>query len=83
MFDLVKIDQAFIRNITKSQYDYLVVKQMTELAHSLNLKVCYEGVETADDLECVLDLNPDYIQGYYCARPLPLDEYEKILKLKK
>ena len=76
MFDLVKIDQAFIRNITKSQYDYLVVKQMTELAHSLNLKVCYEGVETADDLECVLDLNPDYIQGYYFAKPTTASDFE-------
>ena len=43
-FDLVKIDQSFIRNITRSKYDYLVVKQFTELAHSLNLTVCYEGV---------------------------------------
>ena len=76
MFDLVKIDQAFIRNITKSQYDYLVVKQMTELAHSLNLKVCYEGVETADDLECVLDLNPDYIQRYYFAKPTTASDFE-------
>ena len=33
MFDLVKIDREFIRNITESQYDYLVVKQFTELSH--------------------------------------------------
>jgi EAL domain-containing protein (putative c-di-GMP-specific phosphodiesterase class I) len=77
MFDLVKIDQEFIRNITESQYDFLVVKQFTELAHSLNLKVCYEGVETYEDLQCVLKLDPDYIQGFYFARPVPADEFEK------
>ena len=77
MFDLVKIDQAFIRNITDNQYDYLVVKQFTELAHSLNLKVCYEGVETYEGLKCVLELKPDYIQGFYFAKPVPVQEFEE------
>ncbi|MBR1741106.1 MAG: EAL domain-containing protein [Lachnospiraceae bacterium] len=77
MFDLVKIDQSFIRNITNSQYDYLVVKQFTELAHSLNLKVCYEGVETEEDLKRVLELDPDYIQGFYFAKPVPKDVFEE------
>lgn len=78
MFDLVKIDQSFIRNITESQYDYLVVKQFTELAHSLNLMVCYEGVETEEDLRCVLGLNPDYLQGFYFARPVARDDFTKL-----
>ena len=76
-FDLVKIDQSFIRNITESQYDYLVVKQFTELAHALNLTVCYEGVETKEDFDCVLELNPDYIQGFYFSKPLPAQEFEE------
>ena len=77
MFDIVKIDQSFIRNIKNSQYDYMVVKQFTELAHSLNLKVCYEGVETYEDYKCVLELKPDYIQGFYFARPVPVSEFEE------
>lgn len=77
MFDLVKIDQEFIRSIKNSQYDYLVVKQITELAHSLNLKVCYEGVETPADLACVLELKPDYIQGFYFAKPVTADVFEE------
>lgn len=76
-FDLVKIDQSFIQNITHSKYDYLVVKQFTELAHSLNLTVCYEGVETEEDFKCVLGLKPDYIQGYYFSRPVPAEEFEQ------
>ena len=79
-FDLVKIDQSFIRNITRSKYDYLVVKQFTELAHSLNLTVCYEGVETEEEFKCVLGLKPDYIQGYYYTRPLPEDEFIEFLE---
>lgn len=76
-FDLVKIDQSFIQNITNSKYDYLVVKQFTELAHSLNLTVCYEGVETEEVFRCVLDLKPDYIQGYYFSKPIPAAEFEE------
>lgn len=82
-FDMVKIDQSFIRNIRENQYDYLVVKQFTELAHALKLKVCYEGVETKEDLECVLELDPDYIQGYYFSRPVPADLFEENLLTKK
>ncbi len=77
MFNLVKIDQAFIRGIRDSKYDYMVVKQFTELAHSLNLKVCYEGVETEEDFNCVRELKPDYIQGYYFARPVSSTEFEE------
>lgn len=77
MFDIVKIDREFIKNITQSQYDRMVVKQFMELAHSLNLKVCYEGVETYEDLQCVLQLEPDYIQGFYFAKPVPVSEFEE------
>lgn len=83
MFDLVKIDQAFIRNITENQYDYMVVKQFTELAHSMNLKVCYEGVETYEGLQCVLGLKPDYIQGFYFAKPVPVNQFEAEYLCKK
>ena len=76
-FDLVKIDQSFIQNITNSRYDYLVVKQFTELAHSLKLTVCYEGVETEEDFKCVLGLKPDYIQGYYYSKPCTSDEFKE------
>lgn len=76
-FDLLKIDQSFIRNIRENKYDYMVVKQFTELAHALELQVCYEGVETKEDLECVLELNPDYIQGYYFSKPVPASVFEE------
>lgn len=77
MFNLVKIDQAFIRGIRNSKYDYMVVKQFTELAHSLNLKVCYEGVETEEDFNCARELKPDYIQGFYFAKPVSSTEFEE------
>lgn len=77
MFNLVKIDQAFIKGIKTNHYDYMVVKQFTELAHSLNLMVCYEGVETEEDFKCVRELKPDYVQGFYFSRAVPAKEFEE------
>lgn len=77
MFNLIKIDQAFIKGIKTNHYDYVVVKQFTELAHNLNLMVCYEGVETKEDFKCVKELKPDYVQGFYFSKPVPSKEFEE------
>lgn len=77
MFDVIKIDRLFIQNILNSDYDYILIKHVTELAHSMNLKVCYEGVETEEQLEAVKRLNPDYIQGFYYGKPISKEEFEK------
>lgn len=76
MFGLIKIDRCFITNIHESEYNFKLVKHVTELAHSLNLRVCMEGVETSDELKCVLTLQPDCIQGYYYDKPLTAKEFE-------
>lgn len=47
------------------------------MAHDLNLKVCVEGVETEDELSCVLELGADSVQGYYYGKPMPAGEFEK------
>lgn len=77
MFDLVKIDRLFIQNIMQNEYDYMLVKHVTELAHSMNLMVCYEGVETEEELESVKRLCPDYIQGYYYGKPMNAAAFTK------
>lgn len=69
MFGLIKIDRIFIKNIQNSEFDYSLVQHITDMAHSLNLKVCYEGVETVEEMESVKSLNPDCIQGYFFGRP--------------
>ena len=47
------------------------------LVHSINLKICIEGVETKEELEQLRAMNPDYIQGYFFSRPIPRDEFIK------
>ena len=77
MFGMVKIDRLFIKNIQHSEYDYRIVKHITDMAHSLNLKVCYEGVETKKELEIVKSLKPDCIQGYFYGKPVNPNKFEE------
>jgi diguanylate cyclase (GGDEF)-like protein/PAS domain S-box-containing protein len=68
--DVIKIDRAFIVNMTDDPRYAAVVNAIVTLTHNLNMKVTAEGVETRDQLAQVLSLDCDYCQGYYFAKPL-------------
>ena len=70
----LKIDQSFIREMDKNDDDRLIVKATIELAHTLDIKVVAEGVETAEIHDMLTEMNCDYAQGYYISRPLEADQ---------
>lgn len=72
--DELKIDKAFVTDLTAGGKDALLVKSTVDLAHSLGMKVTAEGVETAEALACLQLMGCDIAQGYYVAKPLPLDQ---------
>ena len=76
----LKIDKSFIDNITSNQKEEAIIDNMIEMAHSLDLKVVAEGVETKEQLLVLKERKCDYIQGYYFSKPLPADEIEKLLE---
>ena len=80
----LKIDQSFVKDIVSSEDDRLIVKATIELAHTLDLKVVAEGVETLDVCELLEEMNCDYVQGYYISRPLEAEKvadwFEKSVK---
>ncbi len=67
--DTLKIDRAFVIDSTSRSFDFNLIKHFTELAHSVNMKICLEGVETEEQLNVLSSINPDYIQGFYFGRP--------------
>ncbi|HFQ4969753.1 TPA: EAL domain-containing protein [Vibrio vulnificus] len=73
-FDLLKIDKEFVTDIHVGTHKYHIVRMITELSHTLNVKVVAEGVETKQELEVLCGLGVDYIQGYFFSKPLPLDQ---------
>lgn len=70
MFGIIKIDRLFIKDINESNQNYILVKYVTEMAHNFNIKVCVEGVETQEEYEKVMTLNPDCIQGFFYGKPM-------------
>ena len=81
--DKLKVDIAFIRDVTTNPEDAAITRAIIHMAHSLKLAVVAEGVETAGQLEFLRDHHCDAMQGYYFSRPVPADEFEQMLRDEK
>lgn len=73
-FDSIKIDREFVRDISSDEEDAILVKAITQLAHSFGMKVVAEGVETEAQRAYLVSIGCDYLQGYIISKPLPMDE---------
>ncbi|MDI6810026.1 MAG: bifunctional diguanylate cyclase/phosphodiesterase [Candidatus Eisenbacteria bacterium] len=78
--DMLKIALPFVRDITKSPGDASIVTAIINMAHSLNIEVIAEGVETVEQLALLRSLGCDKIQGFLVSRPVPPDELEEFLE---
>ena len=78
-FDSLKIDQCFVRNITNDAKNAAITKALIQMAHALNLKVVAEGVETEGERAFLCEHKCDVMQGYLFSRPVPAEEFEKLL----
>lgn len=70
--DIVKVDGAFIREISRSAEDLALAKSINEIAHLLGKLTVAEHVEDKATLDLVRDIGFDYAQGFYIADPVPL-----------
>lgn len=75
--DEVKIDRCFVSRIQHSTYNYRLISNMIELAHSTQIRVCCEGLETEQEFMVLKDLHPDLIQGYLFAKPYDQARFER------
>ncbi len=79
--DTIKIDQAFVNEITSKPEVAAITQSLIMLAHDLSMKVVAEGVETEEQLEQLRRYGCDIVQGYLFSMPLPLEEFKvKFLK---
>jgi diguanylate cyclase len=72
--DALKIDQAFVRNITQDLGDAAITRAIVAMAHSFGMTVIAEGVETVEQLEFLKSLGCEDFQGYLFSKPVPADE---------
>jgi EAL domain-containing protein (putative c-di-GMP-specific phosphodiesterase class I) len=78
--DALKIDQSFVRQIGTAGANTSIVTAVIGMAQSLKLWVTAEGVETLEQLEFLRARRCDDAQGYYFSRPVPAEEFEKLLR---
>jgi diguanylate cyclase (GGDEF)-like protein/PAS domain S-box-containing protein len=72
--DTLKIDRSFIKELQHDANSLAIVRTMTELAKNLGIDVVSEGVELAEQVELLKDLNCRYAQGYLFSKPVTLEQ---------
>ncbi|BAF71517.1 putative bifunctional diguanylate cyclase/phosphodiesterase [Sulfurovum sp. NBC37-1] len=73
----LKIDRAFIKDITENKDDKALVSAILSMAKSMNLDVVAEGVETEEQRQCLEALGCYKIQGYLFSKPMSVSDIEK------
>ena len=74
--DLVKIDQAFVKNVEKDTFNETFIRFIVTLCHDVEKEVCLEGVETEEEYGIVRKNGLEFIQGYYFGHPSTPEEFE-------
>ncbi|MEQ1530493.1 MAG: EAL domain-containing protein, partial [Methylococcales bacterium] len=77
--DVLKIDQAFIRQLESESSSQAIVKTIIALANGLNMDIIAEGVETAAQLEFLKQHQCEMFQGYLFSRPVPVADFKQLL----
>lgn len=79
-FDLLKIDRCFVQDINTNTTNAALTHAIIQMAHSLNLKVIAEGVETREELAVLYENKCDNIQGYLFSRPVKAEDFKRMLQ---
>lgn len=79
----LKIDKSFIRNMDSNRDYSILTKAIIKMAHSLNLDVVAEGVETEEELNLLREHKCDKIQGFLFSKPIPSTSVDNILMIKR
>lgn len=69
----IKIDRSFVRDVITDRHDAAIIDGVVAMAGKMELEVLVEGVETAEQFAYLAQRHCDYLQGYYFARPMPLN----------
>ncbi|MCR5830040.1 MAG: EAL domain-containing protein [Lachnospiraceae bacterium] len=77
--DMLKLDMKFIEGGKNAERGGSILSSVIRMSNRLNLAVLAEGVETKEQAEYLKSIGCIYMQGYYFARPMPVNDYERIL----
>jgi len=81
-FDTLKLDRTFVTSENyNSSASKGVIGSIVSLADSLNMDIVAEGIETQEQLDFIISLNINIIQGYFCSKPIPANDFIKNYKV--
>ncbi|RKX63691.1 MAG: hypothetical protein DRP34_01325 [Thermodesulfobacteriota bacterium] len=78
--DFLKIDGSIVKKILKSKKHVSLVKAIDFIAKELGIKTIAECIEEEKLADLLYILGMDYLQGFYLAKPMPLEELERLIK---
>ncbi len=79
--DVIKLDQDFLaRSTANDKNAACILKSIIDMAHTLDIRVVSEGIETPEQLEMLKSINCEIGQGFLFARPMPIADYDKLIK---
>lgn len=78
-FDIVKLDKSFTFKLGQSPKADAMAQSVIDMCHQLGMKVVAEGIETEEQLDFYQKNDCDYIQGFYFYKPMPEEDFEKLL----
>lgn len=81
--DVLKLDKIFFKDIMENKKAKIIVKGIINMAKELNLITVAEGIETKEQVDFLKEIHCDEIQGYYFSKPIPIEEFEKLINNKK
>ena len=76
-FDIIKVDQSFAQGIAEDAYAQSFIKLVAELAETIGVSVCVEGIETVEQVELLHNMKVSFVQGYLYDRPMEQHLFEE------
>lgn len=80
-FDVLKIDRGFLQDFIESDRGQKIVAHTIRMTRAIGMDLVAEGVETKEQADFLSGCGCDIAQGYYYAKPMPIDEFEKLLEI--
>ena len=79
---IVKLDKSFVDEQHNPKM-WIFLQNTVQMLKAMNMEIVVEGIETQEMLDVFSNLKCDFIQGYYFSRPLPANEFVKLVESSK
>lgn len=76
----IKFDRSFTQGYFQNEKVKYVLKGMADMMHEMNMMIVSEGIETKEQLDAMIDMGIEYIQGFYFSKPIPESDFIEYLK---